>query len=77
MTMGLIGAAMNGVPKGVQIDPSKGAAAVFSPGWYGTPEQALTMIEEIHSVDRHGSRRVHRGRHAEDPARGGGARLSS
>ncbi len=50
MTMGMIGAAMNGVPKGVQIDPSKAPGMSFSPGWYGTPEQALAGIEAIHSV---------------------------
>ena len=50
MTMGMIGAAMNGVPKGVPLDPSKAPGMSFSPGWYGTPEQAVAMIEEIHSV---------------------------
>ena len=71
MTMGMIGAAMNGVPKGVQIDPSKAPGMSFSPGWYGTPEQALAGIEAIHGR-RHGPRRVHRRRYAEDAARGGG-----
>ena len=50
MTMGMIGAAMNGVPKGVPLDPSKAPGMSFSPGWYGTPEQALAQIEAIHSV---------------------------
>ena len=50
MTMGMIGAAMNGVPKGVPLDPSKAPGMSFSPGWYGVPEQALAMIEQIHSV---------------------------
>jgi alkanesulfonate monooxygenase SsuD/methylene tetrahydromethanopterin reductase-like flavin-dependent oxidoreductase (luciferase family) len=50
MTMGMIGAAMNGVPKGVQIDPSNPPGMSFSPGWYGTPEQALAGIEAIHST---------------------------
>ena len=70
MTMGMIGAAMNGVPKGVPLDPSKAPGMSFSPGWYGTPEQALAMIEEIHSVVGMGRCGVHRRRHAEDTARG-------
>ena len=77
MTMGMIGAAMNGVPKGVQIDPSKAPGMSFSPGWYGTPEQALAGIEAIHSVVGMGRVGVHRRRHAEDAARGGGRSRSA
>lgn len=50
MTMGLVGAAMNGLPKGVPLDPTKGGPPQFYPGWNGTPEDALRGIEEIHSA---------------------------
>ncbi len=50
MTMGLVGAAMNGLPKGVPLDPTKGGPPKFHPGWNGTPEEALRGIEEIHSA---------------------------
>ena len=50
MAMGLAGAAMNGLPKGMPLDPSKGGPPVFYPGWIGTPEEALAGIEEIHSA---------------------------
>ncbi len=42
MTMGLIGAAMNGLPKGVPLDPTKGGP-LRSTRWNGTPEHVLAQ----------------------------------
>ena len=50
MTMAQIGAAMGGVPKHVQIDPSMAPPMVMGPPLYGSPETVLAQIKEIHDV---------------------------
>jgi alkanesulfonate monooxygenase SsuD/methylene tetrahydromethanopterin reductase-like flavin-dependent oxidoreductase (luciferase family) len=50
MTMGMVGAAMNGAPKGAPLDPSKGGPPQFEPPWIGTPEQVLEQIRAVHAV---------------------------
>jgi hypothetical protein len=50
MTMAQIGAALGGVPKHVQIDPSMAPPMVMGPPLYGSPETVLTQIREIHDV---------------------------
>ncbi len=50
MTMGMVGAAMAGVPKGVPLDPSKAPPMSFEPPWLGTPDAVLERIREVHEV---------------------------
>jgi hypothetical protein len=50
MTMAQIGAALGGVPKHVQIDPSMAPPMVMGPALYGSPETVLARIKDIHEV---------------------------
>ena len=50
MTMAQIGAALGGVPKHVQIDPSMAPPMVMGPPLYGSPETVLGRIKDIHDV---------------------------
>jgi hypothetical protein len=50
MTMAQIGAALGGVPKHVQIDPSMAPSMVMGPPLYGSPETVLGRIKDIHDV---------------------------
>lgn len=50
LTMAQIGAALGGVPKHVQIDPSMAPPMVMSPPLYGSPNTVLERIEQIHDV---------------------------
>ncbi|HWM22141.1 MAG TPA: LLM class flavin-dependent oxidoreductase [Ilumatobacteraceae bacterium] len=47
MTMGMVGAAMAGAPKGVPLDPSKMGPPHFDPPWIGTPEKVLGDIRKF------------------------------
>jgi hypothetical protein len=48
--MAQIGAALGGVPKHVQIDPSMAPPMVMGPPLYGSPETVLGRIKDIHEV---------------------------
>ena len=50
MSMAQIGAAMAGVPRHVQIDPSMAPPMVMGPPLYGSPETVLGRIKDIHDV---------------------------
>ena len=50
MTMAQIGAALGGVPKHVQIDPSMAPPMTMGPAFYGSPETVLRQIKEVHDV---------------------------
>jgi len=50
MTMGAVGAAMAGVPKGTPLDPSKLGPPRFDPAWIGSPEQVLEQIGRLHAA---------------------------
>lgn len=50
LTMAQIGAALGGVPKHVEIDPSMAPPMVMSPPLYGSPQTVLDRIKQIHDV---------------------------
>lgn len=49
-TMAQVGAALGGVPKHVEIDPSKAPRLTMAPPLYGSPQTVLEQIRQIHAV---------------------------